>query len=119
MSKLKGLLALLLGGILGFFLCYWLDERPTRYTFRSRKEIVLFNRDGKEVGSIPTGTVVLSSDSLERDIGWSGYVTISMGTGDEAEPFLEPIKHRDTRTSEHWLHGEARSANVRSQERKP
>src|SRR5215472_4790562 len=114
MSRLRALFALLLGGILGFSLCYWLDERPTHYAFRSRKEIVFVNREGKEVGGIPAGTVVFSSEPLgSADLGWSGYVTISMGTGSEAEPFLEPIKNIYSRTSEHWLRGEARSSDAR------
>ena len=80
MHRIRQLLLVFLGGMFGFVLAWWSSGRMSQRAYRSVADIVLVNREGKPVGSIPAGTVLESSEQLGNpDLGWWGSVTVYLG----------------------------------------
>jgi hypothetical protein len=91
MSKLKVVVLLFVGGVLGFGAAWVGSGRATRHAFRATREIAIVDREGHRVGGLPAGTVLISTDDLrDFDIGWFGDVSIYLGDGHEASEVVVP-----------------------------
>lgn len=88
------LVGLALGSILG-----WFAGRRSAIGTRGYKiaaRAILTDPEGKPVGELAPGIVVLSSDPLDPrgDLGWWGYVPVHFGTAEEAALILRTSPDR-------------------------
>ncbi len=112
MAWLKLSVAFVLGITAGVAVTRQLAPNTTRFAYQSRMEVVLADAHGNEVGSIPPGSTLFSSDEPDgADIGFQAYLPISFGTGSEAKVLIAPTSAPPARSSSFTLNGEPR-ANV-------
>jgi hypothetical protein len=109
MTWLKVSIAFVLGVAAGVAVTRQFDPSTTRFAYRSRMEVVLADAHGNEVGSIPPGSTLFSSEEPDgADIGFQAYLPVSLGTGSEAKVLIVPTSAPPASSSSFMLNGEPR-----------
>jgi hypothetical protein len=109
MTWLKLSIVFVVGVGVGVAVTRQFAPRTTRFAYQSRMEVVLADAHGNEVGSIPSGSTLFSSEEPDgAAIGFQAFLPISLGTGSEAKVLIVPTSAPSARSSSFMLNGEPR-----------